>query len=95
MSTKEIPVSAPPPIPERTYTGDIRIHEIAWVEDELWAVNTRFSCLCTFDAEHSFRPVWRPRFISSLAPEDRCHLNGLAMVDGPFMHSRYRLGDDA
>ncbi len=23
--------------------------------------------------------MWRPRFISALAPEDRCHLNGLAM----------------
>ena len=27
----------------------------------------------------SFRPLWRPNFISALAPEDRCHLNGLAM----------------
>jgi uncharacterized protein (TIGR03032 family) len=67
---------------QRSYTGDIRIHEIAWIEDELWAVNTRFSCLCTFDSKHSFRPAWRPKFISALAPEDRCHLNGLAVVDG-------------
>ncbi len=67
---------------QRTCTGDIRIHEIAWIESELWAVNTRFSCLCTFDAEHSFTPVWQPHFISSLAPEDRCHLNGFAIVDG-------------
>ena len=27
-------------------------------------------------------PRWRPPFISALAPEDRCHLNGLALVDG-------------
>ena len=27
-------------------------------------------------------PVWRPRFISRLAAEDRCHLNGFAMRDG-------------
>jgi len=67
---------------QRLYTGDIRIHEIDWVGDELHAINTRFSCLCTFDQEHSFRPVWKPRFISALAPEDRCHLNGLAIVDG-------------
>jgi uncharacterized protein (TIGR03032 family) len=30
----------------------------------------------------SFVPLWKPRFISRLAAEDRCHLNGLAMRDG-------------
>ncbi len=49
---------------------------------ELWFVNTRFSCLCTRSAEHSFSPQWRPSFISAYAPQDRCHLNGLGMVDG-------------
>jgi uncharacterized protein (TIGR03032 family) len=63
-------------------TGDIRVHEIAWAGDELWIVNTRFSCLCTLDPDYSFVPRWRPPFISALAPEDRCHLNGLAIVDG-------------
>ena len=62
-------------------TGDIGVHEIAWAGDELWIVNTRFSCLCTLDPDYSFVPRWRPRFISALAAEDRCHLNGLAMVD--------------
>ena len=45
-------------------------------------VNTRYSCLCEPSLVHSFRPVWKPPFISKLAPEDRCHLNGLAMADG-------------
>jgi uncharacterized protein (TIGR03032 family) len=27
-------------------------------------------------------PRWRPPFVSALAAEDRCHLNGLALVDG-------------
>lgn len=45
-------------------------------------VNSRFSCLATFDEQHSFRPLWKPPFISALMPEDRCHLNGMAMVDG-------------
>lgn len=64
-------------------TGDIDIHELGYdAEDELWLVNTRFSCLCTLDHEHSFTPRWRPKFVSAYAPEDRCHLNGLAMVDG-------------
>jgi uncharacterized protein (TIGR03032 family) len=63
-------------------TGEIQVHEMAWAGDELWLVNTAFSCLCTLDLEHSFVPRWRPPFISSLAAEDRCHLNGLAMEEG-------------
>ena len=63
-------------------TGDIQIHEMAYLEDELWFVNTAFSCLCTYDQDHSFRPRWRPKFISALTPGDRCHLNGLEFVNG-------------
>jgi uncharacterized protein (TIGR03032 family) len=63
-------------------TGDIAVHELTWAGDVLWAVNTRFSCLCTFDSDYSFIPRWRPPFITALAAEDRCHLNGLALMDG-------------
>ncbi len=64
-------------------TGAIDIHEMAWDGDgELWFVNTLFSCLCTLDTKSSFVPRWRPSFVSHYAPEDRCHLNGLAMRDG-------------
>ncbi|HEU0048681.1 MAG TPA: TIGR03032 family protein, partial [Nitrososphaera sp.] len=71
-------------IPRRIHvTGDIDIHELAWdAKNELWLVNTRFCCLCTLDPQHSFYPRWRPPFVSAYAPEDRCHLNGLAMVEG-------------
>jgi uncharacterized protein (TIGR03032 family) len=71
-------------LPRRIHvTGDIDIHELAWARDNtLWLVNTRFSCLCTLDADASFTPRWRPPFVSALAPQDRCHFNGLAMVDG-------------
>ena len=62
-------------------TGDIRIHEIGYAADELWIVNTRFSALCTLDAESTFVPRWHPSFITQLAPEDRCHLNGMAIVE--------------
>jgi len=63
-------------------TGDVHIHEMAWSGQDLWFVNTRFSCLCTLDETHSFVPKWRPPFITALAAEDRCHLNGFALVDG-------------
>ncbi|MEL6911535.1 MAG: TIGR03032 family protein [Cyanobacteria bacterium J06648_1] len=65
-------------------TGDIDIHEMAWGGQnnaDLWFVNTRFSCLCTLNQKYSFVPRWRPNFVTALTPEDRCHLNGLAMVD--------------
>jgi uncharacterized protein (TIGR03032 family) len=63
------------------FTGDIRIHEIAFARGELWIAATNFSCLATLDAEHSFVPRWAPPFISTLTNEDRCHLNGLCVID--------------
>ena len=70
-------------LPRSTHhTGNIAGHELEYIGDELWVVNTRFSCLCTFDRHHSFVPRWRPKFVTGLTPEDRCHLNGLAVVNG-------------
>ena len=63
-------------------TGDIDIHEMAWNREELWFVNTRFSCLCTLDRTHSFVPRWRPQFISGYDLTDRCHLNGFCFKNG-------------
>jgi uncharacterized protein (TIGR03032 family) len=63
-------------------TGDVQVHEMAWVGEELWFVNTRFSCLAIRSPTCSFQPVWRPPWVSALAPEDRCHLNGLGLRDG-------------
>ncbi len=63
-------------------TGDIHIHEMAFAGDELWFVNTAFSCLCTRSNVFSFQPRWRPWFVEQLLPADRCHLNGLGMREG-------------
>lgn len=67
-------------------TGDISIHEMAYGTTEedknLYFVNTSFSCLCVMEPDYSWVPIWRPKWITSYSPEDRCHLNGLAMVDG-------------
>jgi uncharacterized protein (TIGR03032 family) len=64
-------------------TGDLDIHDIV-VEDSGRAVfaATACNCLATVSPQRSFQPLWRPPFISKLAMEDRCHLNGLAMRDG-------------
>lgn len=64
-------------------TGDCDVHDLALNADgNLVFVNTLFSCLATISETHSFRPVWRPSFVSQLAAEDRCHLNGMAMANG-------------
>ena len=69
-------------LPRRIHlTGDIDIHEMAYAGEELWFANTRFSCLCTLDAEHSFVPRWRPPFVSAYDLSDRCHLNGIGIRD--------------
>jgi uncharacterized protein (TIGR03032 family) len=65
----------------RHVTGDIAIHEMAFAKGELWICATAFSCLATLDAEHSFVPRWKPDFITDLAAGDRCHLNGMCVVD--------------
>ncbi|MGL5096966.1 MAG: TIGR03032 family protein [Planctomycetia bacterium] len=63
-------------------TGDVQCHEMEWAGDELWVVNTLFSCLCTVHEEYSFVPRWRPPFVTALAAEDRCHLNGMTLEGG-------------
>ena len=64
-------------------TGAVDLHEIGVCADgKVVFTNTKYSCICEFSLTHSFRPIWKPAFISKLAPEDRCHLNGLAMRDG-------------
>lgn len=80
-------------VPRQTlWTGPLDLHDLAFVPNadgapsSLVAANTRFSCLCRLGgspgrAGASFEPVWTPPFISALAPEDRCHLNGLAVDD--------------
>jgi len=68
-------------VKNRHYTGDIDIHEMEYINDTLYFINTRFSALCTFDQDASFVPHWMPPFITKLAPEDRCHLNGLCVID--------------
>ena len=54
--------------------------------DFLYA-NTQFSCVAAPDEHYTFRPVWVPDFISVLAPEDRCHLNGICAQEGELAYA--------
>ena len=71
-------------VPQVGYTtGDLDVHDVGVdAAGRVIFVNTQFGCLATTSERFSFAPLWRPPFISKLAAEDRCHLNGLAMADG-------------
>lgn len=64
------------------FVGPVDIHDLMWGKDGLYAVNTLFSVIAKIDHDFSFNPFWKPSFISEVVPEDRCHLNGMAMVNG-------------
>ncbi len=70
--------------PQASYlTGDIDVHDMDLMHNgQLIFVNTLFSCLSTYSEDYSFNIFWKPKFITKLAPEDRCHLNGIAMEAG-------------
>lgn len=71
-------------IPRHAWTtGDVDAHDVTVDgKGRVVFVNTLFSCLATVSNTHSFSPLWKPGFVSRLAAEDRCHLNGLALQDG-------------
>lgn len=75
-------------VPRQSFlTGNVWAHDLTVDADgRIVFVNTAYSCLAVTDPVHSFRPLWKPPFISELAKEDRCHLNGLCMDAG---HPRY------
>lgn len=71
-------------VPRQSYvTGSLDAHDVGLMQDgRIIFVNTRYNCLSVFSERHSFKPVWKPKFISKIVDEDRCHLNGLAMEEG-------------
>jgi uncharacterized protein (TIGR03032 family) len=64
-------------------TGDVDSHDVGFGADGRPVfVNTLFACIASVSDGHSFKPLWKPPFVSRLAAEDRCHLNGMAMENG-------------
>ena len=62
----------------RTDVHDIAVGDVDGVRRPIF-VNTKYGCLATISETASFRSLWRPKFLTALVPEDRCHLNGMAM----------------
>ena len=68
---------------ESSPTGYLNTHDLGVEADgRVLLVNTRFGCLATPSQTYSFVPVWWPPFLPGPWPNDRCHLNGLAIRDG-------------
>jgi uncharacterized protein (TIGR03032 family) len=65
------------------FTGVVDTHDVAQTDaGKALFVATRYNCLATASPVHSFRPIWRPPFVTGIVAEDRCHLNGVALSDG-------------
>jgi uncharacterized protein (TIGR03032 family) len=70
---------------EARVTGGLDVHDIGFGQMAPMRgpgpifVATQFNALATISGIGTFRPLWRPPFISAWLGEDRCHLNGLAM----------------
>ncbi|WP_143555828.1 TIGR03032 family protein [Solemya velum gill symbiont] len=65
------------------FIGSLDAHDVGLAADgRILFINTKYNCLASVSDVHSFKEEWRPPFISKLVPEDRCHLNGLAMENG-------------
>jgi uncharacterized protein (TIGR03032 family) len=83
-------------MPRATYhTGPLDIHDLSYGEnDQLFGVNTLFSCIIKIDDDYNFTPYWKPKFIDKIVSEDRCHLNGMALEDGkPKYASAFGMGN--
>lgn len=62
-------------------TGMLLVRDLAVTPNgDVIFVNGMFSCLSIPSARLNFEPVWKPPFITELAPQDRCHLTGVALA---------------
>jgi uncharacterized protein (TIGR03032 family) len=68
---------------ETNTTADVDIHDMVLDKDnKLHYVVTAFNCVSEYSSRYSFNPIWKPKFISKVVGEDRCHLNGLCAKNG-------------
>lgn len=62
--------------------GPVAPHQIGLKSDgsAVFAA-TMYNCIASSSSDAHLSPIWKPPFIEGIAYGDRCHLNGLAMVD--------------
>jgi uncharacterized protein (TIGR03032 family) len=82
--------------PRITYhTGPLDLHDIHFSDNHLLAVATAFNCISKLTPKESFTPVWKPDFISGIEAEDRCHLNGFAILNNDWYVTAFNQGNTA
>ena len=76
-------------VPRVSYTtGALDGHDVGQLSDgTVVFVNTRFNCIATLSDRKSFKPIWKPKFVSQIINEDRCHLNGMAIENGELRYA--------
>ncbi len=63
--------------------GGTQVADLALLDDGAPVLAShRFSCLATLADGLSFRPLWLPRWVSALAPDERSPLSGVVVRDG-------------
>jgi uncharacterized protein (TIGR03032 family) len=70
--------------------GDQDVHGI-YTQDinQPLFLSTSFCALCRLDTEkpeQTTNVVWKPPFVSEIQPEDRCHFNGVCLMEKPNTH---------
>ncbi|MDE0853086.1 MAG: TIGR03032 family protein [Nevskia sp.] len=70
-------------LPRCTFPADgLYLHDVGFAGPDLCVINTRWSTLNWLRESGEPARRWRAPWVSQDAPEDRCHLNGLAIADG-------------
>lgn len=83
-------------VPQRVhFVGNCLLHDIAHAvnlggeQHDVLFVSTSYSVIATVDETHSFRPLWKPRHITRLLPDDRCHFNCIGIRDGKATYASF------
>lgn len=70
-------------LPKRgIFNGDVDIHDLCETDNgDIFYCSALFSCICRPSLTKTFEVYWKPPWIDRLAAEDRCHLNGLCLIN--------------
>ena len=74
-------LTSSPVADNKTYNSSLNILGVCGIGNPLQII-LLFSSIIKLDENYSFNPVWTPPQIDKITSEDRCHLNGMAMLNG-------------
>lgn len=64
-------------------TSDVDIHDINIINGNIYFISSLLNSICmlTVNSNKYFKIVWKPKFITENVLEDRCHLNGMCVIN--------------